>query len=62
MQNEQEHKRTEGLVAIINKLLVVIAVLVISIVAMPCHLFYFIKANRTNQQPKYKVQQLLLSQ
>ena len=40
MQNEQEHKRTEGLVAIINKLLVVIAVLVISIVTMPFILFY----------------------
>ena len=40
MQNEQEHKRTEGLIAIINKLLMVIAVLVISIVAMPFILFY----------------------
>ena len=40
MYNEQEDKRTEGLVAIINKLLVVVAVLVISIIAMPFILFY----------------------
>lgn len=40
MYNEPDEKRTEGLVAIINKLLVVIAVLVISIVAMPFILFY----------------------
>jgi len=40
MYNEQEDKRTEGLVSIINKLLLVIVVLVITIVAMPFILFY----------------------
>ncbi len=40
MQNEQEDKRTEGLVSVINKLLFVIVVLVIGIVAMPFILLY----------------------
>ena len=40
MYNEQEDKRTEGLVSIINKLLLVIVVLVITIVAIPFILFY----------------------
>ena len=40
MYNEQEDKRTEGLVSIINKLLLVIVVLVITIVAIPFVLFY----------------------
>lgn len=40
MYSEQEDKRTEGLVSIINKLLLVIVVLVITIVAMPFILFY----------------------
>jgi len=40
MYNEQEDKRTEGLVSVINKLLLVIVVLVISIVAIPFILFY----------------------
>jgi thiosulfate dehydrogenase len=40
MYSEQEDKRTEGLVSIINKLLLVIVVLVISIVAIPFILFY----------------------
>ena len=35
MYNEQEDKRTEGLVSVINKLLFIIIVLVIAIVAMP---------------------------
>ncbi len=40
MYSEQEDKRTEGLVSIINKLLLVIVVLVITIVAIPFILFY----------------------
>jgi thiosulfate dehydrogenase len=40
MQNEQEDKRTEGLVSVINKLLFVIIVLVVGIVIMPFILFY----------------------
>ncbi len=40
MYSEQEDKRTEGQVSIINKLLVVILVLVVSIVAIPFILFY----------------------
>ncbi|MFZ1452531.1 MAG: c-type cytochrome [Ferruginibacter sp.] len=40
MYNEMEDKRTEGLVSIINKLLLVIVVLVITIVAIPFILFY----------------------
>ena len=47
MQNEQEDKRTEGLVSVINKLLVVIIVLVIAIVAMPFILFY---ANQSEKE------------
>ena len=41
MHNEQEDKRTEGLISVINKLLFVIVVLVIGIVAMPFILFYY---------------------
>ena len=41
MQNEQEDKRTEGLVSVINKLLFVIVVLVTGIVAMPFILSYY---------------------
>ena len=49
MQNEQEDKRTEGLVSVINKLLFVIVVLVIGIVAMPFILLY------NNQSDKEKI-------
>ena len=49
MQNEQEDKRTEGLIAVINKLLFVIVVLVIGIVAMPFILSYY------NQSEKEKI-------
>ena len=40
MYNGQEDKRTEGLVSVINKLLLVIVVLVITIVVIPFVLFY----------------------
>ena len=40
MHNEQEDKRTEGLISVINKLLLVIVVLIISIVVIPFVLFY----------------------
>ncbi|MEP7239087.1 MAG: hypothetical protein ABI685_14505, partial [Ferruginibacter sp.] len=49
MHNEQEDKKTEGLVSVINKLLFVIVVLVIGIVAMPFVLFY------NNQSEKEKI-------
>jgi thiosulfate dehydrogenase len=40
MHNEQDDKRTDGLISVINKLLFVIIVLVVGIVAMPFILFY----------------------
>ena len=49
MHNEQEDKRTERLVSVINKLLFVIVVLVIAIVAMPFILSY------KNQHEKEKI-------
>ena len=49
MYNEQEGKRTERLVSVINKLLFVIIVLVIGIVAMPFILVY------NNQSEKEKI-------
>ena len=49
MHTEQEDKRTEGLVSVINKLLFIIIVLVIVIVAMPFILFY------NNQSEKEKI-------
>ena len=49
MHNEQEDKRTERLVSVINKLLFVIVVLVIAIVAMPFILSY------KNQSEKEKI-------
>ncbi len=50
MYNEQEDKRTEGLVSIINKLLLVIVVLVITIVAIPFILFYKGEAGKPETQ------------
>ena len=49
MHNQQEDKKTEGLISIINKLLFVIVVLVIGIVAMPFILSY------NNQHEKEKI-------
>ncbi len=48
MHNEQEDKKSEGLISIINKLLFVIVVLVIGIVAMPFILSYQNQSEKQN--------------
>ena len=50
MHNEQEDKRTEGLISVINKLLLVIVVLVISIVVIPFVLFYKSQPGKSETQ------------
>jgi thiosulfate dehydrogenase len=50
MNNVQEDNRTEGLVSVINKLLLLVVVLVITIVAIPFILLYKGKASKTETQ------------
>ncbi len=50
MYNEQEDKRTEGLISVINKLLFVIVVLVIGIIAMPFILYNTSQTDKSEKQ------------
>jgi len=54
MQEEQQDKRTERLISVINRLLFVIAVLVIVIVTMPFILIYYNKSDKQNSAASAK--------